>query len=360
MKKFNTIFFLLILTCAHILAQNEESITKGASFRYSTTKTIHQAFDSLMFYGNAKTKTDLVSILISKTVYTRDDEGNTTVEETFKINSENKLVPSKKLLKTYEPYGKVIKSMVLEFDSASQNYFETKKTHYYYPVNDVCIETNFAKNGENWEKTDSLKVITTYNPNQDPIEAITYIYHENKWRNYIRKINEFDEYNRVEEKNEFYWDGQSWQISERNIFDYGMSSKLATVINFDLSKTFPLKMDFMVTPSGIPVNIERIAAYSMIVKRNLPIIEMIKEKDIKKKETVKENNTTHDEKVIGFYVNAGDEIATVSVFSNTGKLLMKREVRGTDYVKLNSVGKGDFLVKITMGEQTVTRRLNIK
>ncbi len=358
MKRINIIFFLLIISIGNIFAQSDASITEGASFRYSTTKTIHQAFDSLMIYGTAKSKKDTIRLLISKTIFTRDTEENTISEETFELNSKNQLTPTRKLLKTYEPYGKVIKSMILEFDTASQSYIETKKTNYYYPVNDICIETNYSKDGDKWEKTDSLKVITTYNPNQDPIEAITYIFHNDKWRNYIRKINQFDEYNRVEEKNEFYWDGQSWQISERNIFDYDMRPKLATIINYDLSRTFPLKIDFMVTSAGIPVNIERVISYSMIVKRNLPIIEMIKENDPQKKEQAIEN--IPDEKVVGFYVNAGDDIATVSIFSTTGTLLMKREIRGTSYVKLNSVGKGDFLVKITMGEQTVTRKLNIK
>lgn len=348
-----------MVALANIFAQKDASISEGASFRYSTTKTIHQSFDSMMIYGTANSKKDTIKMLISKTVYTRNAEGNTISEETFKIDSKNMLKPSMKWLKNYEPYGKVIESMILTYDTISETYIESKKTHYYYPVNDICIETNYVKEGNKWEKADSLKVITTYNPNQDPIEAITYIYHEEKWRNYVRKINEFDEYNRVEEKNEFYWDGQSWQISERNIFDYNISPKLATVVNFDLSRTFPLKMDFMVTPSGIPVNLDQFAAYSMILKRNLPIIEMIKEKEDKKKEPVQEN-TTANEKVVGFYVNAGDDIASVSVFSNSGTLLMKREIRGTDYVKLNGVGKGDFLVKITMGEQTVTRRLNIK
>jgi hypothetical protein len=64
--------------------------------------------------------------------------------------------------------------------------------------------------------------------------------------------------------------------------------------------------------------------------------------------------------VEGFYVNAGDGNVTVNLFSLGGKLLLTKVVTGTEYISVNDIPKGTYIVKLTHNGNTVIKKLVIK
>jgi hypothetical protein len=46
----------------------------------------------------------------------------------------------------------------------------------------------------------------------------------------------------------------------------------------------------------------------------------------------------------GFYINAGDETVMINMFSLGGKLVLTKTVKGTEYIDVNSLAKGTYIV----------------
>ncbi|MBN1463230.1 MAG: T9SS type A sorting domain-containing protein [Paludibacteraceae bacterium] len=62
----------------------------------------------------------------------------------------------------------------------------------------------------------------------------------------------------------------------------------------------------------------------------------------------------------GFYINAGDETVMINMFSLGGKLVLTKTVKGTEYIDVNSLAKGTYIVKLTQNGKTVTKKLVLK
>lgn len=62
----------------------------------------------------------------------------------------------------------------------------------------------------------------------------------------------------------------------------------------------------------------------------------------------------------GFYVNAGEAVATVSIYTLSGTLLLTKQVTGKDYVPVDGLSKGTYLVKIVLPQGVLNQKLIIK
>lgn len=338
---------------AHIAAQNELELEEGASFKYSTNKTIHQMPDSIMVYGTIKGKTT-ETILVAKNVYTRDKFENQVQEIRYKIDKKNNLTPHRKISSTYDLDGRRTEKILAKWDSLSNNFVANRKIIYTYPVNDICIETSYSLRDQTWVAKDSTKSITTYNGNQDPIESIFLEYQNNKWTNTNKIEYRYDGDYRILDKTNYQWINDNWEINSKNYYSYDIDPKRAGVRKMDMSKTYPVEENFGLTPQGVPYTIKETMDFSMVTRSTIPTIQTVVNE--KPKQSVEEKNTK-PKKNQGFYINAGDDEATISIFSLNGDLLLKKEVTGTKFIKMNMLGKGTYLVKITIDDNTVTRKL---
>jgi hypothetical protein len=62
----------------------------------------------------------------------------------------------------------------------------------------------------------------------------------------------------------------------------------------------------------------------------------------------------------GFYINAGETVATVSIYTLSGTLLLTKQVTGKDYVPVDGLAKGTYLVKIVSPQGVLNQKLIIK
>lgn len=62
----------------------------------------------------------------------------------------------------------------------------------------------------------------------------------------------------------------------------------------------------------------------------------------------------------GFYVNAGNSVAKIYIYDIGGDLIMSRKITGTSFVNVAQYGSGVYIIKITIGDKSITRKLHIK
>lgn len=345
--------FLLCIYSLSIFAQSEGELTEGATFKYSVNKTMHQMPDSIMVFGTIKGKTT-ETLIVEKSVYSRDKYENQTKEIRYRVNKDHQLVPYRRILSQYDLEGRKTEKLLAKWDSTSNSYIENRKIVYQYPVNDICIETYYSLRNNNWEATDSTKSVSTFNGNQDPVETIFLEYQNNKWTNTSRVEFRYDGDYRILDKVYYQWINDAWEINYKNIYSYDIDPKRASVKKVDMSKTYPVEDNFGITPQGFPYTIKEVMDFSMVIKSTIPTIKTVVNEQPK---TTVENKTSKPPKNQGFYINAGEDEATVSVFSLNGELLLTKQITGTKFIRMNSLSKGTYLVKITIDDNTVTRKL---
>lgn len=61
----------------------------------------------------------------------------------------------------------------------------------------------------------------------------------------------------------------------------------------------------------------------------------------------------------GFYINSGDMQATVRIYTLQGQLMLVKKVRGKDYVSVEGLAPGTYLVKITSPQGVLNQKLII-
>ena len=61
----------------------------------------------------------------------------------------------------------------------------------------------------------------------------------------------------------------------------------------------------------------------------------------------------------GFYINAGENKVTVSIYNAKGELLSSQKIKHTEYVNMDKFGKGLYNIKVTAQNRTVTRKIKI-
>lgn len=362
-KVISIIGFLFLLSANNIIAQSEDSIASKPGFKFASIKATRQTVDSIVVYGTL-TSPPYSQLTISKTRFKRDKEGNNLIEERFGLDANNNLVPKTKNINTFATYGQIAEKIILDWDESSKSYITKSKTDYYYPLNDICFATKYIKKNNTWVVSDSLKTITTYNANQEPLEIITYTYQNGKWVDSLKRTNSFDEHNRIAERSYYTYkpEEKSWKNIFKKTYQYKDDNKSGTIITIDLNGSMPKEKNTDTTPSGLSVTTNSSFTYKMLVRKTLPIIEMVIETapTAESTEKAKRTNNNHEAKDLGFYVNAGEEGASVSIFNINGDLLLTKEITGTSFIKMNSLGKGNFLVKIMIDENTVTRKIVIK
>lgn len=357
MKNIAVILLSIIAFCAsQAVAQNEAALAEGETFKYTSNKTTHQMPDSVMVFGTIKGKST-ETLVVEKNVYTRDKFGNQVKELRYHLDRKHKLVPHRSISTQFDLDGRKTEKLFGKWDSLSNRFVENRKIIYNYPVNDICIESTYALRKNAWEIKDSIKTVTTYNGNQDPIEIIQLEFQNDKWTNTVKIAHRYDGDFRILDKNIYHWINDNWEIFSKQTYSYDIDPKRAGVRKMDMSKTYPVEINFELSPNGTPMSIKEVMDFTMVTKTSIPTIETVVNE--KPKHTL-DNKPIKENKNQGFYVNAGDDEATVSIFNLAGELLLKKEITGTSFVKMNTLGKGTFLVKITIDDNTVTRKLVLK
>ena len=62
----------------------------------------------------------------------------------------------------------------------------------------------------------------------------------------------------------------------------------------------------------------------------------------------------------GFYVNASDNLSTLSIYNLNGASVLSKQIQGQTYVDVTSLNAGIYIVKIVTPEGTVTKKLTKK
>lgn len=312
--------------------------------------------DSVLVFGTIKGKSTQ-TLLVEKNLYTRDKQGNQILEIRYQLDKSNKLKLHRRISCKYDIDGRRVEKTVAKWDSLNNCFVDSRKIRYEYPVNDIALEYRYSYIEKNWVLRDSAKSITTYNGNNDPVENIYLEYQNDKWTNTVKTNFRYDGDFRILDKTVYNWINDNWEIQSKQIYSYDIDPKRALIRKMDMSKTYPVEDNFELSPQGYPMIKKEFLDFSMVTKTGIPIIETVVNEKLKNNT---ENKPQKENKNLGFYINAGDDEATVSVFNQNGELLLKKEVTGTSFIKMNSLGKGTYLVKITIDENTTTKRLVIR
>ncbi len=337
--KMKKIFLMIIasgLSFGQLYAQNP-------NFRFATTTTTNQVIDSLITIGSS----GHISVPVAKTINTVDN-GNITVETNYYINASMALAPTTKKTNTYDGNNMLSGSITAKWNSSLSQFVDSLQYDYNYPVNDVCIETIFKISGGLWVLSDSVKTVTTYNSNQDPTLKITYASIGGLWVDSLKEATVYDLSNRFTEKEIAVWNGSTWVNFKKTEVTYNPDNKTAngTFYDWDGSTWIASTYSFQL----IPVTINATMTYSMVNKTALPVIE----------NAIENVKTYPNPTVDGFYVNAGNDNVKVEIISVNGDLLLTKEVSGTEYIRVNTIGKGTFLVRLSTNGKSVTKKLFVK
>lgn len=347
--KTKVILMILAVNLGQLFAQS-------SNFRFATTTTTNQVIDSIVAIGTATipfvgTTIPFVGTMVkpvSKNLYTVDN-GNVTVETDYYINASTLLLnPISQVSNTYDGNNIITSSITAKWNSGTSQFVDSVKTEYVYPISDVCIQTIYNIDGGVWVVSDSVKTITAYNINQDPTEKITYASIAGFWIDSLKETTIYDGSDRFTEKEVAVFNGSSWVNFKKSVLTYNVDGKTATAIFYDwdggawVASTYSFE--------GIPATLATTVTYSMVNKTALPVIENAIESVI----------TYPNPTVDGFYVKAGASTVKVEVISVKGELLIEKEVRGTEYVRVNTIGKGTFLVRLSTGGKSITKKLYVK
>lgn len=336
------ILMILAALFSQLYAQNP-------NFRFATTTTTNQVVDSIIAIGTATIPyVGTTSATVSKTICTLDN-GYVSQETNYFINLNNlSLSPVSKKTYTYTINNILDTSITAKWDTTLSVFIDSIKSEYIYPVNDICIEKIYKINGSVWQLSDSIKTVTTYNPNQDATEKITSASRDGVWVDSIKETSQYDASFRLTEKIISLYNGSAWENFKKTVLTYNVDNKTASAVLYDgdgvgwTPSTFSL--------NGIQATVNTTVHYSMINRTALPVIE----------NAIEAVKTYPNPTVDGFYVNAGDSNVRVSVISVSGELLIEKEVTGTEYIRVNTIGKGTFLVKISSNGKSITKKLYVK
>lgn len=354
MKK---LYLLMILALS--LGLSQLYAQTSTNFRFASTTLTHQVIDSIVttgtaigvpIYGNYP----LGQVIKNK--FTKDANGNILDQTDYYINVSAfptlTLDPVTKYTNTFDANDKMTTSITARWDKIGLQFIDSLKYECTYPVNDICIENIYKKVGASWVFSDSMKVVTTYNANQDPSEKITYASIAGIWVDSIKETNTYDVSNRLSTKIISIWNGSAYINFKKSIISYGAST--GTIVLQDWSGSAWVNTVYTATVPGYgtyTVNTVSTVYHSTVNKTATPIIE----------NSIDAIKTYPNPTVDGFYVNAGDsKKVTVNVISVKGELLIEKEVTGTEYIRVNHIGKGTFLVKISSEGKSVTRKLYVK
>lgn len=327
-------------------------------FRFASTTLTHQVIDSVVTTGTATGVPVYGSYPLGqvlKTKFTKDPNGNILEQTDYYINVSAfptlSIDPVTKYTNTFDVNDKMTTSITARWDKIGTQFVDSLKYECTYPVNDVCIETIYKKVGASWVLSDSIKVITTYNGNQDPSEKVTYASMAGLWVDSIKEANTYDGSNRLITKVISTWNGSTFVNFKKTNITYGAST--GTLVLQDWTGSAWINTIYTATVPGYGtynVNTVSTVYHSTVDKSATPIIENI----------IDAVKTYPNPTVDGFYVNAGDSKVKVNVISVKGELLIEKEVTGTEYIRVNHIGKGTFLVKISSEGKSVTKKLYVK
>ena len=198
---------------------------------------------------------------------------------------------------------------------------------------------------------DSIKIVTTYNANQDASEKITYAYIGSTWVDSLKETNTYDGTNRLITKVMSVWNGTAFINYKKTTITYGGTT--GTAVLQDWNGTAWVNTLYTATVPGYGtynVNVISTVYHSTVSKTATPVIE----------NSIDAVKTYPNPTVDGFYVNAGEGKVKVTIISVNGEMLIEKEVTGTEYIRVNNIGKGTFLVKISSGDKSVTKKLYVK
>ena len=357
-KQIILMILALSLGFGQLIAQN--STFNTSNFRFANTTLSHQVVDSIIATGIA-TGVPYVSGgfyplgQVTKSKYSLDSQGNVLNQTDYYIsNTSLAIEPVTKKTNTFDANNRMITSITGRWHKASAQFVDSLKSEFTYTTNEIVVETISKLVSSVWVVSDSIKSITTYNANQDATEKITYASIGNVWVDSLKETNTYDSSNRLLTRVIAAWNGSVYINTLKTTMTYNSDGKTASVILQDWNGTTWVNAIYTANVPGLGtfnVNVTTTLTYSTISKTALPVIENSIDATVK---------TYPNPTVDGFYINAGESTVTVSVISVKGQLLINKEVTGTEYIRVNNIGKGTFLVKITSGEKSVTRKLFVK
>jgi hypothetical protein len=354
MKK---LFILMILATSLGLCQLYAQ--PNPNFRFASTTLTHQIIDSIVTTGTAVGVPVYGNYPLGQVIknkFTKDANGNLLDQTDYYINISAfptlKIDPVTKYTNTFDANDKMTVSITARWDKIGLQFVDSLKYECAYPVNDVCVETVYKKVASSWVFSDSIKVVTTYNANQDPSEKVTYASIAGIWTDSIKETNTYDGLNRLITKIISTWNGSVYVNFKKTNITYGPST--GTAVLQDWTGSAWVNTIYTATVPGYGtynVNTVSTVYHSTVNKIAAPVIENV----------IDAIKTYPNPTVDGFYVNAGDsKKVTVNVISVKGELLIEKEVTGTEYIRVNHIGKGTFLVKISSEGKSVTRKLYVK
>lgn len=318
------------------------------AFRFAGAIGSIQVWDSVLVEGKTTNTLALVKP-IEKLFYHHDDERRLLQEDVFISHYLTKDllvdVPKSKTINSFDELGQKTQSIIYTWSEQEQEYIQSEKHLYTYPLTDYSLKTIYTWNKEEWVAQDSVRYFTKLNQYQNPVEVI-FSSHQGVWLDSLKETYSYDLQNRLIEKQVYDLQKISPIAKERITLNYDPDGNIALVkIEHWNGQKWEIPQ---LTIDGYKFELKAYASYTMLYR---PLKRLVK----------KETKQTHEAKTAdgGFYVNAGNDEADVTIYTLSGNLLLNKQVKGTSYIATDSLGKGTFVVRITINEKVLTKKLHI-
>lgn len=301
--------------------------------------------------------------IVRQLVRQRDHQGHIVKEMTWGLSSENgilneSLIPYSLNENVLDTAGRVVSAVRKQYDIDVDRYFDFIKQQYRYNDDGTCVLTRFHKNTKDeWILMDSSRISATFNDNYLPVEIlIQKVDSSLEWMDSVMISLQYDSLTRVSQRLTYLWNGLSWNLQSQQRYDY-TEKNIANISSRVWSNGKWRKPQYSL--AGHQVKLLRQACFSLYEPHpsNEEKFSIQEQKTNNERYSKKREINTQAKK--GFYVNAGKERATITIFNAKGRQLYNRTARGVTYIDFSPWGKGNYSLRITQNGKILTRRIRI-
>lgn len=297
--------------------------------------------------------------IVRQLIRQRDSEGHLLTETSLGLSSENgilneQLTPYSVFENSLDSVGRIVKSIRKQYDSDVNLYFDYLMHTHRYDDDGSCIMNRYHKNTrDEWVLADSLRISATFNDDFLPVEILIQTIDSAtiQWTDSAMITLQYDSLSRTTDRLLYLWNGLSWNLQSQQRYNY-TSRNLAEVSSRIWSNGKWRKPQYSL--AGHQVKLQRQSAFGLYSKQQKNEIE---NKELENKNIIETPKHVPTKK--GFYINAGSERVSITIFNAKGRQLYNRSAKGITYIDFSPWGKGNYSLRITQNGRIITRRIRI-